>query len=87
MSFNAFLNFDQGTGLDRSLEFNENNKANPSAVATAELGPWTRATSQWTAERDADVERGRGRQLRRHALPAEPPVRILVDTDGPRTCT
>jgi len=52
LSFNAFLNFDKGAGLDRSLEFNENNKANPSAVATAELGPWTRATSQWTAERD-----------------------------------
>lgn len=52
LSFNAFLNFDRGTALDRSLEFNENNKANPSAVATAELGPWTRATSQWTAEHD-----------------------------------
>ncbi|MFA5911660.1 MAG: MtrB/PioB family outer membrane beta-barrel protein [Vicinamibacterales bacterium] len=52
LSFNAFLNFDRGTALDRSIEFNENNKANPSAVATAELGPWTRASSQWTAERD-----------------------------------
>jgi Putative outer membrane beta-barrel porin, MtrB/PioB len=36
----------------RSLEFNENNKTNPSAVATAELGPWTRASSQWTADVD-----------------------------------
>lgn len=52
LSFNAFVNFDKGTGVDRSLEFNENNKANPSAVATAELGPWTRAGSQWTAEHD-----------------------------------
>lgn len=52
LSFNAFVNFDKGTGLDRSMEFNENNKANPSAIATAELGPWTRATNQWTAEHD-----------------------------------
>ena len=55
LSFNAFLNFDRGTALDRSLEFNENNKANPSAVATAELGPWTRATSQWMAEHDDET--------------------------------
>ncbi|MDP2322294.1 MAG: MtrB/PioB family outer membrane beta-barrel protein [Acidobacteriota bacterium] len=55
LSFNAFLNFDRGTALDRSLEFNENNKANPSAVATAELGPWTRATSQWTAEQQDET--------------------------------
>jgi hypothetical protein len=50
VSLNAFLNYDQGTGFDRSLEFNENNKANPSAVNTAELGPWTRQSSQWTAD-------------------------------------
>ena len=52
VTLNGFLSYDKGTGLDRSLEFNENNKANPSAVATAELGPWTRASSQWTADRD-----------------------------------
>ena len=52
VSFNAFLNYDQGTKFERSLEFNENNKANPSAVATADLGPWTRASSQWTADFD-----------------------------------
>ena len=52
LSFNAFLSYDLGTAFDRSLEFNENNKANPSAVATAELGPWTRASSQWTADYD-----------------------------------
>lgn len=51
-SFNAFLNFDKGTSFERSLEFNENNKQNPSAVATAVLGPWTRASSQWTADFD-----------------------------------
>ncbi len=50
VSFNAFLAYDQGTMFQRSLEFNENNKANPSAIATAELGPWTRASSQWTAD-------------------------------------
>ena len=52
ISLNAFVNYDNGTSFQRSLEFNENNKANPSAVATAELGPWTRAGSQWTADFD-----------------------------------
>lgn len=46
----AFLGYDRGTGTQRSLEFNENNKGNPATVDTAELGPWTRATSQWTAD-------------------------------------
>ncbi|MDP2053017.1 MAG: MtrB/PioB family outer membrane beta-barrel protein [Acidobacteriota bacterium] len=55
LSFHAFLNFDQGTALDRSLEFQENNKANPSAVATAELGPWTRAGSQWMAKNNDET--------------------------------
>jgi MtrB/PioB family decaheme-associated outer membrane protein len=50
VTFNAFLSYDKGTKFERSLEFNENNKANPSAVNTAELGPWTRASSQWTAD-------------------------------------
>jgi len=49
-TFNAFLSRDRGTSFQRGLEFNENNKANPSAVATADLGPWTRASSQWTAD-------------------------------------
>jgi MtrB/PioB family decaheme-associated outer membrane protein len=47
---NAFINHDRGTSFVKSIEFNENNKANPGAIATAELGPWTRAGSQWTAE-------------------------------------
>jgi MtrB/PioB family decaheme-associated outer membrane protein len=34
------------------LEFNENNKLNPSAVDTAELGPWDRSANQWIAETD-----------------------------------
>lgn len=49
-TFTAHVGVDRGTGLQRSLEFNENNKQNPSVVATAELGPWTRATSQWTTD-------------------------------------
>jgi MtrB/PioB family decaheme-associated outer membrane protein len=52
VTLNGFLSYDRGSALDRSLEFNENNKANPSAVATAELGPWTRAGSQWTVDHD-----------------------------------
>jgi hypothetical protein len=52
VNLNAFLNFDKGNALIRSIEFNENNKVNPSAIATAELGPWTRAGSQWTADTD-----------------------------------
>ncbi|MBI4538396.1 MAG: MtrB/PioB family outer membrane beta-barrel protein [Gemmatimonadetes bacterium] len=52
ISLNAFVGWDAGEATQRSLEFNENNKQNPSAVATAELGPWTRAGSQWTADID-----------------------------------
>lgn len=50
ITLNAFVNYDQGRGLQRGIEFNENNKANPSAIATATLGPWTRASSQWTGD-------------------------------------
>jgi hypothetical protein len=50
VGLNAFLNFDKGAGLERSMEFNENNKENPSTIATAELGPWTRASNEWTAD-------------------------------------
>lgn len=53
-SINAFLSRDDNSAFQRSLEFNENNKSNPSTVATAELGPWTRASSQWTADIDDD---------------------------------
>lgn len=52
VTFNAFVNRDTGSGLQRGIEFNENNKANPAAIATAELGPWTRATNLWTADTD-----------------------------------
>ena len=52
LSLNAFGGWDVGKTEQRSLEFNENNKQNPSAVATADLGPWTRPESQWTADTD-----------------------------------
>jgi MtrB/PioB family decaheme-associated outer membrane protein len=50
LNWNVFVSFEEADSLQRGLEFNENNKANPSAVATAELGPWTRASSQWTTD-------------------------------------
>jgi hypothetical protein len=50
VSVNAFLAMDDGTSLQRGLEFNENNKRNPETVATAELGPWSRGSSQWMAD-------------------------------------
>ena len=49
---NASVGWDRGESRSRSIEFNENNKQNPSAIATAELGPWTRAGSEWTADFD-----------------------------------
>lgn len=52
VTLNGFVNYDKGTSFQRGLEFNENNKQNPSAVATAVLGPWTRASNQWTADFD-----------------------------------
>lgn len=57
-SFNAFVAFDAGAGRERSIEFNENNKANPGAIATASLGPWTRASNQWTADTDDRTKSG-----------------------------
>lgn len=50
VSVNAFLALDDGDSVQRSLEFNENNKQNPGVVETAELGPWTRGSSQWMAD-------------------------------------
>lgn len=52
VTVNGFVGWDRGDSRMRSLEFNENNKANPSAIATAELGPWTRGASQWTSNSD-----------------------------------
>jgi MtrB/PioB family decaheme-associated outer membrane protein len=52
LTFNAFASRDSGKNRQRGLEFNENNKMNPSTIATAELGPWTRASNQWTADFD-----------------------------------
>jgi len=64
VTFTAFAGLDRGTGLERSLEFNENNRQNPSAVATASLGPWTRGSSQWTADfTDRTLSGGIGARL------------------------
>jgi hypothetical protein len=52
VTFNVFAARDQGKNRQRGLEFNENNKMNPSTIATAELGPWTRASNQWMANFD-----------------------------------
>jgi MtrB/PioB family decaheme-associated outer membrane protein len=50
VTLSGFLNYDRGTTLQRGLEFDENHKADPGAIRTADLGPWTRASSQWTAD-------------------------------------
>ena len=51
LNLNAFAARETIENTQRGLEFNENNKANPGAIAgTAELGPWTRASSQWLAK-------------------------------------
>ena len=58
-SANVFASRETAESLQRGLEFNENNKLNPRVVATAELGPWTRASSQWTSDIE-DVIRSYG---------------------------
>lgn len=51
LNFNLFAARETIENTQRGMEFNENNKANPGAIAgTAELGPWTRASSQWLAK-------------------------------------
>ena len=55
LSLNGFIGIDDGASVQRGLEFNENNKQNPGAVQAAELGPWTRASSQWMADTDDRV--------------------------------
>ncbi len=48
---NAFASREAIEATQRGLEHNENNKLNPTlaSLGTSELGPWTRATSQWMA--------------------------------------
>lgn len=54
LTLNAFASREMLDISQRGLEFNENNKLNPTAasLATAELGPWTRANSLWMALSD-----------------------------------
>jgi MtrB/PioB family decaheme-associated outer membrane protein len=55
VTLNAFVGGEWLAGFQRSLEYNENNKQNPSAVALAALGPWTRRGNQWTADINDDT--------------------------------
>lgn len=48
LTLNVFASQDTLDLMQRGMEFNENNRLNPTSV-TAELGPWTRANSQWMA--------------------------------------
>jgi MtrB/PioB family decaheme-associated outer membrane protein len=52
----AFLSLERADSRQRSTEFNENNKQNPTAVAGAELGGWDRPGNQWTADSEDDNE-------------------------------
>jgi hypothetical protein len=52
VALNAFVSYDKGTTSQRGMEFDENHKADPGTIATLDLGPWTRASSQWTAGYD-----------------------------------
>jgi MtrB/PioB family decaheme-associated outer membrane protein len=50
LTLNAFGSRETIESTQRGMEFNENNKMNPTNVATTnDLGPWTRASSQWMA--------------------------------------
>lgn len=61
-TLNAFASRDKLDLSQRGIEFNENNRLNPSAVSgTNELGSWTRATSLWMANsKDATDTYGLG---------------------------
>ncbi len=51
LTLNAFASRDTLDLTQRGIEFNEGNKLNPTtaSLATNDLGPWTRANSQWMA--------------------------------------
>lgn len=53
LNLNAFGSRETIESTQRGLEFNEGNKLDPTDVAaTNDLGPWTRASSQWMAVTD-----------------------------------
>ena len=54
LTLNAFGSRETLEATQRGLEYNENNKMNPTvaSLATSELGPWTRKESQWMAVTD-----------------------------------
>ena len=66
LNLNAFYARETIENTQRGLEFNENNKANPSAATTADLGAWTEARGQWVAktqDRTNTVGAGIGYQI------------------------
>jgi MtrB/PioB family decaheme-associated outer membrane protein len=53
LTLNAFGSRETIESTQRGMEFNENNKLDPTDIAgTNDLGPWTRASSQWMAVTD-----------------------------------
>jgi hypothetical protein len=53
LNLNAFGSRETIESTQRGMEFNENNKLDPTDVAANnDLGPWTRASSQWMAVTD-----------------------------------
>ena len=66
LNLNAFVARETIESTQRGLEFNENNKANPAAATTADLGAWTEARGQWlakTEDRTNTVGAGIGYQI------------------------
>ncbi|MBI3131015.1 MAG: porin [Acidobacteria bacterium] len=55
---NAFASRESIEASQRGLEFNENNKLNPTlaSLGTSELGAWTRASSQWMAVTEDETD-------------------------------
>jgi len=58
LTLNAFASREAMEISQRGLEFQENNKLNPTlaSLATAELGPWTRASAQWMSVSDDNTD-------------------------------
>ena len=58
LTMNFFASREKLDISQRGLEYQENNKLNPTAasLATVELGPWTRANAQWVALSDDSTD-------------------------------
>lgn len=57
VTLNAFASREALDMTQRGLEFNENNRLNPTlaSLATNELGSWTRRSSQWMSENEDET--------------------------------